>query len=183
MSDFEREKTSCIFLLWKLISHCASLFLDKKSRKGDGHGGLTEEGQRKTSSILRKLQEHKLREVEDGYMLEKVVLVNGCRFDVDAADSILEKIMRQIRDVPKGYLTIMVGQGEDQMRVVVPVKYFKHPLFMQLLQEAEEFGFDQKGIINIPCHIQEFQQVRGMIDKEMSLHRHHHYFEYKISSF
>ncbi|KAF6153706.1 hypothetical protein GIB67_000939 [Kingdonia uniflora] len=79
-------------------------------------------------------------------------------------------------DVPKGYLAIMVGQGEDQMRVVVPVKYFKHPLFMQLLQEAEEeFGFDQKGTIKIPCHVKQFQYVREMIDKEKSLYRHHHH--------
>ncbi|KAF6153711.1 hypothetical protein GIB67_000944 [Kingdonia uniflora] len=65
-------------------------------------------------------------------------------------------------DVPKGCLAIMVGQGEEEMRVVVPVKYFNHPLFMQLLKEAEEeFGFDQKGTIKIPCHVQQFQQVRG----------------------
>ncbi|KAF6142052.1 hypothetical protein GIB67_038020 [Kingdonia uniflora] len=55
---------------------------------------------------------------------------------------------------------------------------------MKLLQEAEEeFEFNQRGTINIPCHIQQFQQVRGMIDKENSLHRHHHHHEYKISSF
>ncbi|KAF5733277.1 indole-3-acetic acid-induced protein ARG7-like isoform X1 [Tripterygium wilfordii] len=80
-----------------------------------------------------------------------------------------------IRDVPKGCLAIKVGQGEEQQRFVVPVIYFNHPLFMQLLKEAEEeYGFDQKGTITIPCHVEEFRYVRGMIDREKSLHHQHH---------
>lgn len=80
-----------------------------------------------------------------------------------------------IRDVPKGCLAIKVGQGEEQQRVVVPVIYFNHPLFMQLLKEAEEeYGFDQKGTITIPCHVEEFRYVQGLIDRENSLHHHHH---------
>ncbi|TKY61220.1 Auxin-responsive protein SAUR32 [Spatholobus suberectus] len=79
------------------------------------------------------------------------------------------------RGVPKGCLAIKVGQGEEQQRFVVPVMYFNHPLFMQLLKEAEEeYGFDQKGTITIPCHVEEFRNVRGMIDREKSLHHHHH---------
>ncbi|KAF9608826.1 hypothetical protein IFM89_011864 [Coptis chinensis] len=48
--------------LWKPLSHCASLILEKKGKGRNGTGGLTEEGQRKSSSILRKLQVNKLRE-------------------------------------------------------------------------------------------------------------------------
>ncbi|XP_062091320.1 auxin-responsive protein SAUR32 [Humulus lupulus] len=81
-----------------------------------------------------------------------------------------------IRDVPKGCLAIKVGQGEEQQRFVVPVMYFNHPLFMQLLKEAEEeYGFDQKGTITIPCHVEEFRYVQGMIDREKSYHHHHHH--------
>ncbi|XWS31999.1 hypothetical protein CRYUN_Cryun23aG0122900 [Craigia yunnanensis] len=83
---------------------------------------------------------------------------------------------KQARDVPKGCLAIKVGsQGEEQQRFVVPVIYFNHPLFMQLLKEAEEeYGFDQKGTITIPCHVEEFRNVRGLIDREKTLHHHHH---------
>lgn len=83
------------------------------------------------------------------------------------------------RDIPKGCLAIMVGQGEEQQRFVVPVLYFNHPLFMQLLKEAEEeFGFDQKGTITIPCHVEEFRQVQGMIDREKSYNHHHHHHDH-----
>ncbi|KAL7609332.1 auxin-responsive protein SAUR32 [Lactuca sativa] len=78
--------------------------------------------------------------------------------------------------VPKGCLAVKVGQGEEQQRFVVPVMYFNHPLFMQLLKEAEkEFGFAQKGTITIPCNIQEFRAVQGMIDQEYGFHHHHHH--------
>ncbi|KAK8981876.1 hypothetical protein V6N11_049368 [Hibiscus sabdariffa] len=79
---------------------------------------------------------------------------------------------KELKDIPKGCLAIMVGQGEEQQRFVIPVIYINHPLFMQLLKVAEEeYGFDQKGPITIPCHVEEFRNVQGMIDKD---HHHHH---------
>ncbi|KAH9787336.1 auxin-responsive protein saur32-like [Citrus sinensis] len=81
-----------------------------------------------------------------------------------------------IRDVPKGCLAIKVGQGEEQQRVVVPVIYFNHPLFMQLLKEAEEeYGFDQKGTITIPCHVEEFRNGRliDVCDNDSGANKYH----------
>ncbi|XP_057489732.1 auxin-responsive protein SAUR32-like [Actinidia eriantha] len=80
------------------------------------------------------------------------------------------------REIPRGCVAVVVGQGEEQQRVIVPVIYINHPLFIKLLKEAEEeYGFDQKGPINIPCHVEEFRYVKDIIDKEESLHHHHHH--------
>ncbi|KAK7834618.1 auxin-responsive protein saur32 [Quercus suber] len=93
----------------------------------------------------------------------------------------LEQHLIQLKDIPKGCLAVMVGQGEEQQRFVIPVIYINHPLFMQLLKEAEkEFGFDQKGPITIPCHVEEFRTVQGMIDKEQSVHHHHHVWCFRV---
>ncbi|XP_015572625.1 auxin-responsive protein SAUR32 [Ricinus communis] len=82
---------------------------------------------------------------------------------------------KELKDIPKGCLAILVGQGEEQQRFVIPVIYMNHPLFVELLKEAEEeYGFDQKGPITIPCHVEEFRNVQGMIDKENSHPDHHH---------
>ncbi|CAL0305400.1 unnamed protein product [Lupinus luteus] len=87
---------------------------------------------------------------------------------------------KDVKDIPKGCLAILVGQGEEQQRFVIPVIYFNHPLFMQLLKEAEEeYGFEHKGPITIPCQVEEFRTVQDMIDREKShdhhYHHHHHY--------
>lgn len=84
-----------------------------------------------------------------------------------------------LKDIPKGCLAIMVGhEGEEQQRFVIPVIYINHPLFMQLLKEAEEeYGFDQKGPITIPCHVEEFRNIQCLIDQE---HHHHHILCFRV---
>lgn len=79
--------------------------------------------------------------------------------------------------VPKGWMAIRVG--EEQQRFVVPVVYLNHPLFVGLLKEAEEeYGFEHKGAITIPCHVEYFRHVQGIIDsdinREVQPHHHHH---------
>ncbi|BAT98151.1 hypothetical protein LR48_Vigan11g021700 [Vigna angularis] len=79
-----------------------------------------------------------------------------------------------IEDIPKGFLPIKVGQGEEQEKIVMPVMYLNHPLFSQLLKEAEEeYGFDQQGTIIIPCHLKDFRYVQDLIHKDIS-HQHQH---------
>lgn len=66
---------------------------------------------------------------------------------------------------PKGHLAVYVGQKDgDFERILVPVMYFNHPLFGELLREAEnEFGFSHPGGITIPCRISEFERVQTRI--------------------
>ncbi|CAL9200405.1 unnamed protein product [Musa hybrid cultivar] len=85
---------------------------------------------------------------------------------------------------PKGWMAIRVGgTGEEQQRFVVPVGYLNHPLFVALLRAAEEeYGFHHTGAITIPCHVEQFRHVQGIIDRDTSSttagaggHRHHHF--------
>ncbi|XAR52162.1 hypothetical protein NMG60_11020086 [Bertholletia excelsa] len=96
----------------------------------------------------------------------------------------------EMKEIPKGCLAIMVGHEGEQQRFIIPVIYINHPLFMQLLKDAEEeYGFEQKGPISIPCHVEEFRQIRGMIDKEQSHHHshpdhhHHHHHHHHLLCF
>lgn len=67
--------------------------------------------------------------------------------------------------VPKGQMAVYVGQKDGVFqRVLVPVIYFNHPLFGDLLREAEEeYGFTHPGGITIPCRISEFERVQTRI--------------------
>ncbi|KAL8253701.1 hypothetical protein R6Q59_031922 [Mikania micrantha] len=70
--------------------------------------------------------------------------------------------------VPKGHLAVYVGEKEgDVHRVLVPVFYFNHPLFVDLLREAEKvYGFNYDGGIHVPCRISEFQNLQTKINAD-----------------
>ncbi|CAJ1943442.1 unnamed protein product [Sphenostylis stenocarpa] len=76
-------------------------------------------------------------------------------------------------DLPKGHLTVCVGESEDEkQRVLVPVTHFNHPLIGKLLEDAEKvYGFDHPGVITIPCRVSEFQRVQNIIATTPSYHR------------
>ncbi|EYU35297.1 hypothetical protein ABFS82_06G131300 [Erythranthe guttata] len=59
---------------------------------------------------------------------------------------------RKSAEVPKGHLAVYVGDNEKK-RFVIPLSYLNHPLFQDLLFQAEEeFGFHHPmGGITIPC--------------------------------
>lgn len=84
-----------------------------------------------------------------------------------------------MKDIPKGCFAVLVGQGGEQQRFVIPVIYINHPLFIKLLKVAEEeYDFHQKGPITIPCHVEQFRTVQAIIDKENSIHRHQHHYDH-----
>ncbi|RZR99944.1 hypothetical protein BHM03_00029574 [Ensete ventricosum] len=68
------------------------------------------------------------------------------------------------RVVAKGYVPVVVGVGKELRRYVVSVGAFKHPCFVGLLDmAAQEFGYQQKGVLRIPCDAQHFEQVFRLI--------------------
>ncbi|KAF8017816.1 hypothetical protein BT93_H2883 [Corymbia citriodora subsp. variegata] len=65
--------------------------------------------------------------------------------------------------VPKGYLAVCVG--EELERFVIPMQCLGHPAFGFLLREAEEeFGFQQTGVLRIPCDVLVFQSLLEMVE-------------------
>ncbi|KAI9097940.1 hypothetical protein K1719_025711 [Acacia pycnantha] len=64
--------------------------------------------------------------------------------------------------VPKGYLAVCVG--EELKRFIIPTEYLSHHAFHVLLREAEEeFGFQQTGVLRIPCEVPVFESILKMV--------------------
>ncbi|KAI3756960.1 hypothetical protein L6452_04492 [Arctium lappa] len=97
--------------------------------------------------------------------------------DVNVMKNVMKKDDEHKMNIPKGYVAVMVGhEGEEQKRFIIPVMYLNHPLFMELLKEAEdEYGFQHQGLINIPRHIQDFCNVQRLIDHDYNHHHHYHH--------
>ena len=68
------------------------------------------------------------------------------------SNSFRKKVSSPSIDVPKGYITIYVGESERR-RFVIPLTFLNQPSFQELLSKAEEeFGFDHPmGGLTIPC--------------------------------
>lgn len=65
--------------------------------------------------------------------------------------------------VPKGYLAVCVGV--ELNRFVIPTEYLTHQAFHVLLREAEEeFGFEQTGVLRIPCEVSVFESILKMVE-------------------
>ena len=64
--------------------------------------------------------------------------------------------------VPKGYLAICVGK--EMKRYIIPTEYLGHQAFGILLREAEEeFGFQQEGVLKIPCEVPVFEKILKVV--------------------
>ncbi|KAL3825750.1 hypothetical protein ACJIZ3_021779 [Penstemon smallii] len=61
--------------------------------------------------------------------------------------------------------TFAVYVGEDQERFFVPTGYLSHPLFKMLLEKAyNEFGFEQRNGLVVPCSVSAFQEVISAVE-------------------
>lgn len=63
-------------------------------------------------------------------------------------------------DVLEGHFVVVANKGEETKRFVVELHYLSNPAFLGLLERArEEYGFRQKGVLEIPCHPQELENI------------------------
>lgn len=67
-------------------------------------------------------------------------------------------------DVPAGYLAVYVGK--ELKRFIIPTAYLNYPVFKALLAKAEEeFGFNHKGALTLPCDTVVFEHLTWMLGK------------------
>ncbi|VVB08883.1 unnamed protein product [Arabis nemorensis] len=67
--------------------------------------------------------------------------------------------------VPKGYLAVSVGL--EKKRYTIPTEYLSHQAFHVLLREAEEeFGFQQAGVLRIPCEVAVFETILKIMEEK-----------------
>uniref|UniRef100_A0A5B7AMI4 Putative auxin-induced protein X15 n=1 Tax=Davidia involucrata TaxID=16924 RepID=A0A5B7AMI4_DAVIN len=60
--------------------------------------------------------------------------------------------------VPEGHLPVFIG--EEMERFIVSADLLNHPIFIKLLNKsAQEYGYEQKGVLRIPCHVLVFERV------------------------
>ncbi|KAE8706385.1 Auxin-responsive protein SAUR41 [Hibiscus syriacus] len=60
--------------------------------------------------------------------------------------------------VPEGHVPVYVG--EEMERFAVSAELLNHPVFVGLLNKsAQEYGYEQKGVLHIPCHVLVFERV------------------------
>jgi SAUR family protein len=64
----------------------------------------------------------------------------------------------------KGHFVVYVGS--EMKRFVVPTSYLKNPVFLQLLDKsAEEYGFDNRNGIVLPCDESTFKSLTAFLAK------------------
>ncbi|KAL6335521.1 hypothetical protein AAG906_030649 [Vitis piasezkii] len=67
--------------------------------------------------------------------------------------------------VPKGFLAVCVGK--ELKRFIIPTEYLGHQAFGVLLREAEEeFGFQQEGVLRIPCEVAVFEKILEVVEEK-----------------
>ncbi|KAH6797580.1 hypothetical protein C2S52_022134 [Perilla frutescens var. hirtella] len=61
--------------------------------------------------------------------------------------------------------TFVVYVGGERQRFVVPTSHLSHPLFKILLEKASnEFGFNQRNGLVVPCSVNAFQEVINAVE-------------------
>ncbi|GLJ53504.1 hypothetical protein SUGI_1141560 [Cryptomeria japonica] len=68
-------------------------------------------------------------------------------------------------DVPEGFLPVYVGK--DLTRFVINARFLNHPIFAELLQKsAQEYGYEQKGGLKIPCDVVLFEHIIFLLNND-----------------
>lgn len=87
----------------------------------------------------------------------------------ESKESQHEYLLREREDesslatTPTGFFAVYVG--EERERFVVPTSFLSHPLFKMLLEKSyDEFGFEQRNRLVVPCSVSTFQEVVNAVE-------------------
>ncbi|KAK1403388.1 Auxin-responsive protein SAUR32-like [Heracleum sosnowskyi] len=59
-----------------------------------------------------------------------------------------------------GYFSVLAKGNQGMRKFQVALYYLHHPPFVKLLEAAaQEFGFDQPGVLVIPCEASELEKI------------------------
>lgn len=79
-------------------------------------------------------------------------------FSTAAVTKSLARRSTNSKPVPEGHVPVYVG--DEMERFVVSAELLNHPFFVGLLNKsAQEYGYEQKGVLHIPCHVLVFERV------------------------
>lgn len=53
--------------------------------------------------------------------------------------------------VPEGHFTVFAVKGKETQRLILELEYLTNPSFLRHLEQAEEYGFKQKGVLAVTC--------------------------------
>ena len=71
-----------------------------------------------------------------------------------------ERTTKVPEDVKEGHFAVVAMHGEETKRFVVELDYLTDHAFLKLLEQArEEYGFQQKGALAVPCTPEELQKI------------------------
>ncbi|EXC16180.1 hypothetical protein L484_024348 [Morus notabilis] len=86
--------------------------------------------------------------------------------EIDFEEGALEVPPTLPDDVKEGHFAVSAEKDDEKKRFVVKLKYLTSPMFLRLLEQAEEeYGFEQTGALVVPCKPQELNKILGTHDE------------------
>ncbi|XP_055823964.1 protein SMALL AUXIN UP-REGULATED RNA 51-like [Solanum dulcamara] len=69
------------------------------------------------------------------------------------------------RRTPSGSLAVYIGL--ERTRFVIPTRFLNLPVFISLLDKAEEeFGYQRTGGLVLPCEVEYFSEILRLLDRD-----------------
>ncbi|KAI3983255.1 hypothetical protein MKX01_013322 [Papaver californicum] len=94
-------------------------------------------------------------------MIEKLVKKRDVyKYNKFIEDEKITKALELPSDVKKGQFAVFATEGNEAKRFIVELDCLSNPAFLKLLEKAEqEFGFEQDGVLALPCKPDELKRV------------------------